>query len=108
MAEDFDLTIPPPFSVAKLAEHWGCSPSMIRKLINQGRLGHFRIGILTRISRASVEEFERLNTIGGVPVKAMEPKTAPAEANVPLPAPSGPAAPRIIPRKRRRRIPIER
>lgn len=55
---EFDPTTHPPYSVRTLAERWQCSPSMIRKLIKQGKLGHFRIGELIRIPRAAVEEYE--------------------------------------------------
>lgn len=55
----FDVRTPPPFSVNSLAERWECSPSMIRKLIKQGKLQHFRIGELMRISQETVEAYER-------------------------------------------------
>ena len=48
-----------PYSIAQLAERWGCSDSMIRKLINQGRLQTFRIGALIRVSAAEVERYEK-------------------------------------------------
>ncbi|MFC4594278.1 helix-turn-helix domain-containing protein [Sphingobium tyrosinilyticum] len=101
MAEDFDPTIPRPFSVNGLAEHWSCSPSMVRKLIDQGSLGHFRLGILIRIPVAAVEEFERANTLGGpTPLDTGE------EA---LPdSPMIENAPRNIPRARRSRPPFKR
>lgn len=47
-----------PYSVPQLAERWGCSDSMIRKLINQGELQSFRIGTLIRIAAAEVARFE--------------------------------------------------
>ena len=107
MAEDFDPTIPPPFSVAKLAEHWGCSGAMIRKLIDQGKLGHFRIGILIRIPRFAVEEFELLNTVGGMSAEA-EPHTSAAEENAgPVTSPVV-GGPRNIPRASRPRPPFKR
>src|SRR3546814_3671111 len=48
-----------PYSVPQLAERWGCSDSMIRKLINEGELQSFRIGVLIRISAAEVERYEK-------------------------------------------------
>ena len=48
-----------PYSVPQLAERWGCSDSMIRKLINLGELQSFRIGALIRISAAEVERYEK-------------------------------------------------
>lgn len=48
-----------PYSIAQLAERWGCSDSMIRKLINLGELQSFRIGALIRISAAEVERYEK-------------------------------------------------
>jgi excisionase family DNA binding protein len=48
-----------PYSIAQLADRWGCSDSMIRKLINQGELQTFRIGALIRISAAEVERYEK-------------------------------------------------
>ena len=47
-----------PYSVNQLADRWGCSPSMIRKLISSNRLQPFRIGELIRISAAEVERYE--------------------------------------------------
>src|SRR3546814_15793679 len=47
------------YSVPQLAERWGCSDSMIRKLINEGELQSFRIGVLIRISAAEVERYEK-------------------------------------------------
>ncbi|WP_323132806.1 helix-turn-helix domain-containing protein [Sphingobium lactosutens] len=48
----------PPYSVQRLAERWECSPSMIRKLIDQGKLEVFYLGNLIRISAAEVEQYE--------------------------------------------------
>jgi len=47
-----------PYLIAQLADRWGCSDSMIRKLIKQGELTCFRIGALTRIAAAEVQRFE--------------------------------------------------
>lgn len=51
-----------PYSVAQLAARWDCSDSMVRKLIAQGRLQTFRIGVLIRISAAEVERYEKCPT----------------------------------------------
>lgn len=48
-----------PYSVAQLAERWGCSGNVVRKLINQGELQCFKIGALIRISAAEVERYEK-------------------------------------------------
>ena len=48
-----------PYSIAQLADRWGCSDSMVRKLINQGQLQTFRIGALIRVSAAEVERYEK-------------------------------------------------
>jgi len=52
-----------PFSVNSLAEHWGISGSMVRKLIRSGQLEHFKLsGQLIRISAQAVADFERRNS----------------------------------------------
>lgn len=82
---------------------------MIRKLIDQGKLGHFRIGILIRIPRFAVDEFEQLNTLGGgVPAKTGEPGATLAKDDGPSPVPTAPAGPRNIARAPRRRAPFKR
>lgn len=48
----------PPFSVRTLAERWGCSEAMIRKMIKAGDLQCFTIGTLIRIPVAEVERIE--------------------------------------------------
>ena len=47
-----------PFSVASLAERWGCHPDVVRRLIRAGALHSFRVGALIRVSRAEVERYE--------------------------------------------------
>ncbi|QOV95235.1 excisionase family DNA-binding protein [Novosphingobium sp. ES2-1] len=47
-----------PFSVPQLAERWGCSEGLIRKMIRDGRLQCFRPGALIRISATEVERYE--------------------------------------------------
>jgi len=78
-----------PYSIAQLADRWGCSDSMIRKLINQGQLTCFRIGTLIRIPASEVVRFEEVTTY--------------AEAPAPEPTPAPAPAPRKIERARRRR-----
>ena len=47
------------FSVKSLVEHWGVSPSMIRKIIRAGELEHFNLsGQLIRIPAKAVVDFE--------------------------------------------------
>lgn len=48
-----------PYSVPQLAARWDVSPSMVRKLIADGRLQSFKIGVLIRISAAEVERYEK-------------------------------------------------
>lgn len=50
------------YTVATLAEAWDCSEGVIRKLIDEGKLLHFRVGILIRISAEEVRRFECQNT----------------------------------------------
>lgn len=48
-----------PYSVAQLADRWGCSGNVVRKLINDGKLQCFKIGALIRISASEVERYEK-------------------------------------------------
>lgn len=83
-----------PYSIAQLADRWGCSDSIVRKLINKGELQCFRIGILIRIPAAEVQRYEAT--------------AAAAEAAVP-PQPEPIAAPkRVIARAPRRPMVIDR
>ncbi|WP_156025037.1 hypothetical protein [Sphingomonas phyllosphaerae] len=50
--------IPPPYSVTALAERWSCSEGVIRKQLQSGAIGHFRIGTLIRIPDAEVRRIE--------------------------------------------------
>lgn len=50
------------YTVASLAEAWGCSEGVIRKLIANGKLGCFRIYTLIRIPSEEVARFECQNT----------------------------------------------
>lgn len=83
----FDPEMPPPYTVERLAERWECSPNQVRKVIDQGRLAHFRIGILIRIPQAAVEEFEQPNTTAEIPAQSIARRAAVS-------------APRDIPRKK--------
>jgi excisionase family DNA binding protein len=49
------------YTVASLAGEWECSEGVIRKLIADGRLAHFRVGILIRIPAEEVRRFECQN-----------------------------------------------
>jgi len=53
-----------PYSVAQLADRWGCSGSMIYKLIKQGELQTANVGVLIRIAAAEVERFEGVPRTG--------------------------------------------
>lgn len=65
---------PRPFSVPQLAERWGCSQGLIRKLIRAGDLPCFRPGNLIRISAAEVERYETRQQ-DAQPTPASTPKT---------------------------------
>lgn len=82
-----------PYSVAQLADRWGGSDSMVRKLINQGELQCFRIGNLIRIPAAEVERYE--GTAAPAPITVQDEKVVQAAR-----------PPRIITRAPRRRKPI--
>ena len=49
---------PIPFNAETLAERWGCSAGLVRKLCRTGQLNHFRVGSLYRMSLVHVLEFE--------------------------------------------------
>ena len=49
------------YTVATLAEEWGCSEGVIRKAIADGELGCFRLGTLIRIPTEEVRRFECQN-----------------------------------------------
>lgn len=82
-----------PYSVAQLAERWGCSGNVVRKLINQGQLQFFRIGSLIRIPAAEVQRYE--GTAAPAPI------TPAPQEDIPVAKRS-----RVIPRAPRRRKPI--
>jgi excisionase family DNA binding protein len=47
-----------PFSVATLAERWGCSRRHVSNLIRRGHLQSFRVGALLRVRPEEVERYE--------------------------------------------------
>lgn len=47
-----------PFTVPNLAERWGCSEGLIRKMIDRGELRSFRLGVLIRVPADEVERVE--------------------------------------------------
>lgn len=49
------------YTVASLAQEWECSEGVIRKLIREGQLRHFRIASLIRIPADEVSRFECQN-----------------------------------------------
>lgn len=48
-----------PFTPETLAAHWGCSSRHVRGLCKDGKLPHFRVGVLIRIPTEVVEEYEK-------------------------------------------------
>lgn len=54
------------WTVASLAEHWGCSTDMVYSLLNSGKLRGFKLGKDWRITDEARIEYE---TCGGVPDK---------------------------------------
>jgi excisionase family DNA binding protein len=49
------------YTVASLAAEWECSEGLVRKLIDSGELGCFRLGTLIRIPAEEVVRFECQN-----------------------------------------------
>lgn len=52
------------FTVASLAEHWGCSTETVYSLLKSGKLRGFKLGKDWRITDEARIEYE---TCGGVP-----------------------------------------
>ena len=50
------------YTVATLADAWGCSEGLIRKLIASGELGCFRLGTLIRIPAEEVARFQAIQS----------------------------------------------
>ena len=87
-----------PYSVPRLAERWGCSDSLVRKLIYSGDLQSFRIGNLIRVPAAEVERYEA--------IPAAPETEAPPISTSPPTAPAVGAIKRNIPRAKRRTTPL--
>lgn len=64
------------FSVAQLADRWGCSTGHIYSLVKQERLRFFRIGTLIRVS---AEEVERIEGCGSQSIAANGPLSEPMD-----------------------------
>lgn len=47
-----------PYTPVTLAERWGCSQGLVRKMIDRHELSHFRLGTLIRIPASEVERVE--------------------------------------------------
>lgn len=47
-----------PYSIATLAERWGCSRRQVTSLIRKGALQSFRVGNLLRVRPEEVERYE--------------------------------------------------
>ena len=47
-----------PYSVASLAERWGCSKRHITNMVKRGELRGFRVGALLRFTPGEVEAYE--------------------------------------------------
>ncbi|WP_039392940.1 excisionase family DNA-binding protein [Novosphingobium sp. MBES04] len=57
-APSFNISSPPPLTVKQVASRWGCSTSLVRKVIDSGSLRCFRLGSLMRINVSEVERYE--------------------------------------------------
>lgn len=57
------------YTVASLAQEWQCSEGVVRKLIANGELGCFRLGVLIRIPAEEVARFQ--NTLSSGSGEAM-------------------------------------
>ncbi|GAB7550699.1 hypothetical protein NRB_01930 [Novosphingobium sp. 11B] len=96
----FDLNTPAPLSVAQLADRWGCSTALVRKLIDKGEVKAFRLGTLIRIPVAEVERYEgRADAEAPITAVATQDESA---------SPGTLTRQRIIPRARRRRPALQR
>jgi excisionase family DNA binding protein len=82
--------LPRPFTVATLADRWGCSEGAIRNRIRAGEVRSFKIGALVRIPAAEVERVECLNTLSsvseaGTPSSITKPLADAGERSLPRP-----------------------
>lgn len=84
---------PRPLTIETVADRWECSPSMVRKVINSGELGHFRVGNLIRILAVDVEKYEATKVKAGGQ-SSDEPESAAM------------TMPRSLPRAKRRQKPM--
>ncbi len=48
-----------PYSIATLADRWGCDPAVVRRMIRAGKIAVFRVGDLIRIRGEDVDTWER-------------------------------------------------
>ncbi len=79
---------PRAFSVATLAERWGCSGTKVRALILSGELASFRLGKLYRIQAQALADYE------GISLEALEQSRTGAPAPVAVdPDTCGPTVP---------------
>lgn len=79
------------YTVASLADAWGCSEGSIRKLIDRGQLTCFRIGTLIRIPADEVRRYECEQTTASSGSEADMPSSGTKEASangISLPRPT--------------------
>ena len=67
-----------PLTAEEVGERWDCSARLVVRLCQEGKLRHFRVGKLYRITPAAVAEFE--NRSFEVSAKGTTPTTAKSEA----------------------------
>lgn len=72
-----------PYTVAGLAERWGCSREHVYQLIRIGQLQVFRLG--GKLLRVSASEVARWESAGGSTAS----ETTPSSSSTGRPAPSG-------------------
>ena len=81
---------PPPWTPETLAERWGCSAAIIRRLCRNGELAHFRLGgKLLRIPYSVVLEWESVRH-----AKPPEPQPGPNPLSDAAPKPNSDAGQR--------------
>lgn len=74
-----------PFTIPSAAEYLDVSEKYIRDLCRSGRLGHFKLGKLIRISQANMREFmEQLQRESERKQKIVK-RTNPADWRIPRP-----------------------
>lgn len=87
------------YTVASLADAWGCSEGVIRKAIANGELGCFRLGTLIRIPAEEVRRFECQNLPSNDFAEDMQSSGAKMES-----ADAGNSRLPIAPQRKRRRV----